>query len=268
VVFSKNADVTTDTTDPVRVWRNGRSEWFAEVMRRPYSDFMLAAFKYHGEMSTGNAWRSELFHFVWFLRGHPEFTPLLRDHMAALRKVETTLKGWTQAARSQRKPMPHGDTKDHWNNWFGVDTLNAQAEFADVWMKSRYLPGHSPLQQAVDANRRLRLILPDDVAAMRPLGEKSERSEGDYEFFIGIAGHLQLAVGDQDIKLPCENLSKLMGVSKMTVSRYRRWAVDDKFMLLMKAHRYNPRRGAGDATEFRFDLERWPDLRKKAEKTA
>jgi len=41
------------------------------------------------------------------------------------------------------------------------------------------------------------------------------------------SGSGRVIVGDQNITLPCELLSELMNVSKMTISRYRRWAIID-----------------------------------------
>lgn len=64
---------------------------------------------------------------------------------------------------------------------------------------------------------------------------------------------------------PCENVGAIMGVSKMTVSRYRRWAAEDGLLTLTRQHKFRSG-GGGDATEFTFDVSRFPCLREKAQK--
>jgi hypothetical protein len=133
-----------------------------------------------------------------------------------------------------------------------------------VWNKARFTPGHDPLQQAVEGVKRMRLLLPPDIADKRPLGEPAKRDEHDYEFFIGIAGHLQVIMGDRPIYLPCSSIGNVMGVSKVTISRYRRWAIEDGFLAIAKASRCRSK-GGSEATEFRFNIHLWPWTRDKAQ---
>jgi DeoR/GlpR family transcriptional regulator of sugar metabolism len=78
-----------------------------------------------------------------------------------------------------------------------------------------------------------------------------------------VAGHLQVAVGMNNIKLPCGKFADLLGVSKMTISRYRKWAEEDGFIKQVRGHKYRPN-GVSDATEYRFAVHRWKCLEVRA----
>jgi hypothetical protein len=117
------------------------------------------------------------------------------------------------------------------------------------------LPGYSPLDNAVEQARRCPLRLRDDL--------KELRSEG-YQTFVSIAGWLQVGMGDANILLPVEELAPLLRVKPMTVSRYRRWAVEDGFIKEVKPYQRRGENRAGKATEFRFNVERFPILGERA----
>src|SRR5439155_1721787 len=115
---------------------------------------------------------------------------------------------------------------DPWLEWFMTLKEDARVAFANVWEKARFTPGQGPLQQAFDAAREHRMLLPPEVAERRPTGEPDERSESDYEFFVSLAGHLQVIAGNQSIYLPCHSLAEMLKVSTRTVARYRAWAIE------------------------------------------
>ena len=244
--------------------RRDRANWFASVVALPFDDFLKKAWEFHHDQAdTFPDWHTDLFFFAWILRGHQAMAQYLERPKEALSLVERHLKAWSSAAKTRKQEPPYGfHAGDAWDDWFGIPTADARAEFVDVWSKSRFLPGHEPLVQASESAKRLRLVLPEDVAAKRPIA--GGRDESDYEFFVSLAGHLQVVVGDQAIKLPCQKLSELVGVSKMTISRYRRWALEDGFLRLTRPHRFRAG-GQGDATEFRFDVSRWKRLADRAQ---
>lgn len=253
-------------TKALRTERRSRAEYYRELLRLPFRDLTCEAYRMNEERTEGDGaeWeRTRLFWFVWLIRGHADMRQFLKYPVGAFAKVEEQLKAWSASLRRKRELPPGGFNKDPWHEWFRTTRAEARTEFHGVWEKARYLPGHDPLEQAIDANRMTRLLLPGDIRAKRPVEDPAERNEQDYEFFIGIAGHLQVATGGDNIKLPCANLSVLLGVSKMTISRYRRWAVEDGFLTLMQEHKYRSK-GKGDATEFQFDVSRWNALAKRA----
>jgi len=128
----------------------------------------------------------------------------------------------------------------------------------------RFMPGHGPLQQAVEAGRRLRLLISDELREFRPVEDSSQRDEHDYEFFISVAGHLQVIMGDRNILLPCREVSEQMKVSPRTVSRFQQWGVEDKFLVKVKEHSFRSK-GGGSAAEFRFDVSRYSGLESRAQ---
>src|SRR5262249_13308439 len=145
---------------------------------------------------------------------------------------------------------------DPWEFWFGPAQADAHAEFLDTWDKIRYLPGMTPLDGAAEWARRY------------PLGLAEENGHSwsrEYVRFISIAGWLQTSMGDLPIQLPVQDLAEILGVQKMTVSRYRKWAVADGFLVEVKAHSFHPDAKRNRATDFRFNVERFPILAERAQ---
>jgi hypothetical protein len=179
-------------------------------------------------------WQSPLFEFVWLAKGHPEMKDLTAGQ--ALRRVERWLKRGGA-----------GTIAEAWVDRFcivGVDDAeDARAEFIDVWGKIKFPPGCSPLEAALERAEQYKLEPPDCPTA-------------GYGAFISLAGHLQVLRGPNAILLPCHKLASLLGLSHMTIARYREWAVKDGHLRITRPHRFDSR----EATEFRFDVARYPAL--------
>jgi hypothetical protein len=79
-----------------------------------------------------------------------------------------------------------------------------------------------------------------------------------------IAGWLQVVIGDRNILLPVADLAEILGVQKMTVSRYRKWAIADGLLKEVAPAAHHPKARKGKATEFRFNVERVPMLKERA----
>jgi hypothetical protein len=211
------------------------------------------------------AWQSVIFKFVWLLSGHPRMEKFLTNGQKALNEIEPYLHSWTSARRKRGEQPPYGLSGDVWYDWFAIPTPDARAEFIDLWSKIRYRPGHTPLQQAFDSARKLRLIVPDDIRERRPCCASKQRDESDYEFFIGLAGHLQVVMGDKPILLPCREVAEILRVSPITISRYRNWAQADGFLKLTKIHSFRSK-GRGEASEFLFNTAMYRILSSRAQK--
>jgi hypothetical protein len=209
--------------------------------------------------------KSPLFWFTWLVKGHDDMTPYLENPKGALEVVESELSELSANRRSKGRKPPFGSTGDVWWDWFNLAGADARPEFFDTWPKIRYRPGSDPLHQAFVANQVLRLLVRPDTRKKRPLAAPEERSTQDYEFFVGMAAHLQVTMGLRNIMLPCEVVDKVMDIDKGTVSRYRRWAVEDGYLEEIKKFKFRPG-GAGKATEFRIDPSIWPGLEKRITK--
>lgn len=252
------------TSPPAGSPSKGRAAFFKQAVQLPLDDYMIQAYYYNRDNKHNVGWKTSLFHFVWFMRGHPDLHQHHNNAAQAFKVADHYLSSWTKGMKTKKSSPPYGFNSDPWFDWFEVEKAEAKAEFYDVWQKSRYLPGHDPIEQAIIANRKNRLLIRDDIREKRPVSPSSEADERDYEFFIGIAGHLQVAMGNEPIKLPCGKLSEALGLSAMTISRFRRWAIEDRYLTVSKAHKFRSK-GVSEATEFFFDVSRYAKLKEKAQ---
>ena len=204
----------------------------------PLPDCVSWAVNNYLDFDEGEAWQSPLWSFVRIVKGHPDLIGLRSK--AALQAVERILKGRL--------------TGDAWMRHFHLEREDAQVEFMGCWEKIRFVPGWDPLEQAVQRAKQMQLIPP------------TERTDG-YVRFVSIAGWLQVTMGNRNIMLPCEKLSEYLQCKPMTISRYRRWAIEDELLTQVKEHRFKPG-GGGEATEFRFATSRYKCLASTAEKSA
>ncbi len=259
--------------DPQRAQRRETAEWYAQLIARPWSQFLDDAYTYiRKEFNTGfydgsrQEWQSPVWKFAWLLRGHSEMGKYRDKPVKAVLLVEGVFASWSRYQKSAGKEPLFGFDADCdcWKEWWNEPMVDARSTFLDAWSKARFTPGQGPLQQAHAEARRMRLLLPDELLEIRPARGKGNRDETDYEFFISIAGHLQVIMGDRNIALPCRAIGELLSVSRMTVSRYRAWGIEDKFLVVAKAHKFRSR-GRGDATEFRFDVSLCDVLSRKAQ---
>ena len=67
-------------------------------------------------------------------------------------------------------------------------------------------------------------------------------------------------MGDRNILLPVAEVAELLGVESITISRYRRWAVEDGYLVELKPYEFAGKGKGGRATEFRFNVGLYPGL--------
>ncbi|MGE5609475.1 MAG: hypothetical protein ACM359_09485 [Bacillota bacterium] len=225
----------------------GSIQWFRQLLALPLERAVAEArqFQIERRQQPGEEGRhhTPLFWFVWPLKGHPELEHL--GAKAAWVQVDAIVEGW---------PCKRRKTFDAWAHWLDLARVDAQAEFMGVWRGIRFLPGQAPLPIALEKAREMPLRLKPEILDQRPDG---------YAFFISVAGWLQVSMGEQNILLPCRRLAKNLGVSEMTISRYRRDALKDGYVRQIKEHVFRSR-GESESTEFQFDLARFPGLRDEA----
>jgi len=137
----------------------------------------------------------------------------------------------------------------------GWELLETELEFEEIyfefvcnWDAVRFRIGETALENA---------IAKADSYPLRP--SRSSKHPGylqRYARFISIAGWLQATMGDRPILLPVEKLAAVVGGSPMAITRYRQTAVADGYLRIVGQHVYSK----GLATEFRFDVSRFPGL--------
>jgi hypothetical protein len=205
---------------------------------------------WRGDARDTGAWQSDLWYFMRLLKAHPDLEHLRWKQMVT--KVEGMMVGW-RAGRNREHPNRFHESD--WLYWVGVDPQTAHAEFSDGWEKIRYLPGHDPLRNA------LRMLMWRPIQLQKEM--RDDRPQG-YETFIGLAGWLQVTMGDKPILLPTHRIGEMLSTTAMTISRYRTLAIKDNFLTKVKDGRFGGAPGRGEADQFRFDVSRVKMLDDKA----
>jgi hypothetical protein len=176
-------------------------------------------------------WQSPLWEFMRLMKAHEDLARVTAA--SAFKKVDAALKKWV-------KKIPAGHCRCGWCAWLAEACRDdAEAEFFSGWEKVRYIAGMSPLQNAVEQADRNPLFISDEKAKERP---------ELYQRFVSIAGWLQVAMGDRAIMLPVIDVAKILGVQPRTVSTYRKWAIEDGFLCMMKRTSQRTRRRSSALT--------------------
>ncbi len=189
-------------------------------------------------MQEACAWESPLFHFMRLVKAHGQMDAM-KGKRACL-EVEAVILGWY--SKATRK------LADVWMDYLEVERVEAVAEFCGAWDKIKVVPGRDPFMTAM--NR----------AKSKPLGLSAELMEDRpdaYPGFISLAGWLQVLMSPGTILLPVERLAELQGVSPITISRYRTWGKEDRFLKEVVPAVFRSKGKKGRATEFMFDVSRW-----------
>jgi hypothetical protein len=151
-----------------------------------------------------------------------------------------------------------------WGSWedAGMNEDDIEAEFFASWETIRLPLRADPLDYAFDLSERDLLELLPEVQDRRPRG---------YVRFVSLAMHLQFVRGAAPIFLPDSRVAKLLGCNPATLSRYRRWAQVDEYLIeVEKATRNRATRFVANVGEFPlFDkrcskgtLQLWKDCKR------
>ncbi|MCL4197710.1 MAG: hypothetical protein KJZ69_09495 [Phycisphaerales bacterium] len=211
-------------------------------------DAVLAAYGFMQESEPGRpAWQSGTFDFLRWIKASPHFEHM--DAKQALAAVETVLAGWGKELRN-RGSLKVGSKRDQieraWTSLFDSDTDQAREEFIDGWDRVRLVPGRSLIDHAYRKAKSHPINFQD--------GSLKCDTEG-YRGFLNLAGWLQVAVGANVIALPIEKIATMLNVTHMSISRYRRWAVEDNFLREIEPAVFKRK-----ATTYIFDVRRVPML--------
>jgi hypothetical protein len=72
-----------------------------------------------------------------------------------------------------------------------------------------------------------------------------------YTIFVNLARSLQQQLPASSFMLPCHKLAPILACQPMTIRRYRKKAIRDGHLKVVKNHSYRSV-GKGEATEFQF----------------
>jgi hypothetical protein len=132
-----------------------------------------------------------------------------------------------------------------WEDQLHMDRADAEMAFDHVWAECREVPGWDRLTTAVMAAKEL----PCESGQDAPAG---------YTTFLAVARLLYYQSPDSAFMLPCHKLSRMLACLPMTISRYRKKAIRDGWLKVVKNHMYRSA-GGGEATEFVFVFNRVAD---------
>jgi hypothetical protein len=125
-----------------------------------------------------------------------------------------------------------------WKDHLHMHPADAEMAFGDVWVECRAVPGYDPLTIAVLQAKKTPPLADSNVPA-------------GYTIFLNIARSLQQQLPNSSFLLPCHKLAPLFACQAMTISRYRKKAIRDGYLKVIKQHSYRSI-GKREATEFQF----------------
>jgi hypothetical protein len=168
----------------------------------------------------GRPFRTPMFTFVRRARAHSELDGLAPGDAAEL--VRCILTTWVQPS------------DDPWLTLF-PESDDPESEFADTWTRIKW-----PRSEVEHAHL---------LAGKLPL-KPSRCCSSRYGSFVSLAGHLQRNV-DGPILLPCRKIAEALECEPMTISRYRRLAIENGLLRLVARGIKSQRK----ADEFNFAVE-------------
>ena len=167
---------------------------------------------------TEHQWQTPAWDFGRFAKAHPLLVDL--DENRALAEIKKAI-GW-----------------DFWTDHLRMDTVDAEMAFDSAWVEFRAVPGYDPLTVAILEAKRSATVADHNVPA-------------GYTTFLKIARSLQRQLPASSFMLPCHKLAPILACQPMTISRYRKKAIRDGHLKIVKKHSYRSV-GKGEATEFQF----------------
>ncbi len=194
-----------------------------ELSRWPLGPYLSAAVLQAAYLDslrekTQHKWQTPAWDFGRFAKAHPLLVNL--DENRALVQIKTEL------------------GREFWKEHLRMDTADAEMAFDNVWVECRAVPGYDRLTIAV-------------LEAKKSPSTADPNVPAGYTIFLKIARSLQRQLPTSSFMLPCHKLAPILACQPMTVSRYRKKAIRDGQLKVVKTHSYRSV-GKGEATEFQF----------------
>jgi hypothetical protein len=222
-------DDDNSTYEQVTAWRDQLFEnrslriSVEELSKWPLGRYLWAAVFQAARLDglrerTEHQWQTPAWDFGRFAKAHPLLVNL--DENRALVEIKKAI-GW-----------------DFWIDHLRMDTVDAEMAFDSAWVECRAVPGYDPLTVAILEAKRSASVADHNVPA-------------GYTTFLKLARSLQRQLPASSFMLPCHKLAPILACQPMTISRYRKKAIRDGHLKIVKKHSYRSV-GKGEATEFQF----------------
>jgi hypothetical protein len=194
-----------------------------ELSKWPLDHYLLAAVFQAAYLDTlrkqtEHEWQTPAWDFGRFAKAHPLLVNL--DENRALLEIKRAL------------------GREFWTTHLHMGTADAEMAFDSAWVECRAVPGYDRLTVAILEAKKS----PPSADPHVPAG---------YTIFLKIAQCLQRQVPASSFLLPCHKLAPVLACQPMTISRYRKKAIRDGYLKVVKTHSYRSV-GKGEATEFQF----------------
>ena len=194
-----------------------------ELSKWPLGHYLLAAVLQAAYLDTlrkqtEQEWQTPAWDFGRFAKAHPLLVNL--DENWALVEIKKAL------------------GQNFWTDHLHMETADAEMAFDSVWVECRSVPGYDRLTIALLEAKEAPLMADPNGPA-------------GYTTFLKIAQSLQRQLPASSFMLPCHKLAPILQCQPMTISRYRKKAIRDGHLKIVKNHTYRSA-GKGDATEFQF----------------
>jgi hypothetical protein len=226
---SADCDRFTFTYQQATVWReqlfDNRSLRISveELAKWPLGRYLWAAVLQAAHLNdlrgkTQHLWQTPAWDFGRFAKAHPLLVNL--DENRALIEIKRVI------------------GREFWTDYLHMDAADAEMAFDSVWVECRAVPGYDPLTVAI-------------LEAKRSASATDPHVPAGYAIFLNVARSLQQQLPASSFMLPCHKLAPILACQPMTISRYRKKAIRDGHLKVVKTHSYRSV-GKGEATEFQF----------------
>jgi hypothetical protein len=167
---------------------------------------------------TDQRWQTPAWDFGRFAKAHPFLVNL--DENRALGEIKRTI------------------GRTFWTDHLHMEAADAEMAFDCVWIECRAVPGYDPLTVAI-------------LEAKESPAVEDHTLPAGYRTFLKVAQSLQRQLPTSSFMLPCHKLALMLACQPMTISRYRKKAIRDGYLKIVKSHSYRSV-GKSEATEFQF----------------
>jgi hypothetical protein len=194
-----------------------------ELSKWPLGRYLLAAVLQAVYLDTlrkqtEHEWQTPAWDFGRFAKAHPLLVNL--DENRALVEIKRAL------------------GQNFWTDHLRMGTADAEMAFDSAWVECRAVPGYDRLTVAILEAKKSPPVADPNVPA-------------GYTIFLKIARSLQRQLPASSFMLPCHKLAPILECQPMTISRYRKKAIRDGHLIVVKNHSYRSV-DKGEATEFQF----------------
>lgn len=202
-----------------------------KMLEAPWPDVVRDALEYNQENyqagGYGRDWKSPVFHLVRFLKDHPKFSSL-EDGMDAWDVFQEGCVAFLGL-----------DMEEICHTYLDLELPLALARFSDAWDTIKFGVRSGPIQEALAFSRKI----PTGTITIGP--KRRPKAYLDFVVFL----YALSEVAGSPFAAPIQAIGNAICCSTTLVSIYRKWAVEDGYIVQASPHRH----AAGIAAKYTFN---------------